>query len=402
MYPIDRGYSPAVTPPVATQATALPTLTPAQAQALAVRYAPILYFHPDERNFLQDPNTFLEQSSLRAEVDLGGDDELSGVGEVSPEELAEIGPENAEADSQLFLDHRDETLGEGIRAGDLDNSKNLYSYSYEADANGGQGAHAITYHLFYAYNDGPPEGVGEIQNHEGDWERVTILLDPQTNQPVEMRYSAHEGDNSVRSGPYIPLEDGRPVVYVGKGSHASYPEPGQWHTDGPGVHDYASDDGIRFDLADQPPVDVAEQPWYGSHVLWGERGTSSEIPDWLPGVGALNGVTTGPTGPSPEKGTVNRGEAREPVSDAESPPPPPSVAERLRDLLPDYDGPVPSLPYLPNLPGLPGLPNLDPRDINLPDIDLPDVDLPHIEIPHIDVPDIDVPDREDLDPRNWF
>lgn len=389
MLPVESGYAPSTTPTLPASATAPAEIPPSQQQLLAERYAPVLYFHPDERNFLQDPNTFLEQSSLRSERDFRGDEEVYGVGEVPAEELAGVDEGNKTADSPLFLDHSDETLGEGIREGDLDNSLNLYSYAFNAEANDGKGAHEITYYLFYAYNDGPPEGIGEVQNHEGDWERVTIQLDPETNQPIEMRYSAHEGDNTLRSGSDIPMEDGRPVVFVGKGSHASYPEPGQWHTDGPGVHDYTSDDGIRFDLSTRPATDVTTQPWYGGYVQWGERGSSSEIPDGLPWVGALNGVTSGPTGPSPGKQGVGDATEREPMSDLESPPEGPSLTDRLRDLLPDYNGPVPDLPNLPDLPDLPDLPNLDPRDLDLPDIDVPDVDVPDV-------------DREDLDPRNWL
>lgn len=394
MLPIETGSFPSTAATLPATVPASTDLSPSQQQALAERYAPILYFHPGERNYLQDPNTFLAQSSLRSERDFRGDETVHDVGEVPAGELAGIGEENQTDDAALFLDHSDETLGEGIREGDLDNSLNLYSYGFNPEANGGKGAHEITYYLFYAYNDGPPEGVGEAQNHEGDWERVTIQLDPQDNQPLEVRYSAHVGDNTLRTGPDIPLEDGRPVVYVGKGSHASYPEPGQWHTDGPGVHDYTSDDGLRFDLSTRPASDVRTQPWYGSYVQWGERGSSSEIPDGLPWVGALNGVTSGPTGPSPGKGSVGDATERQPLSDLESPPDAPSFTDRLRDLLPDHDGPVPSLP---NLPDLPDLPNLDPRDLDMPDLEMPDIDMPDI-----DAPDIDVPDREDLDPRNWF
>lgn len=392
MLPVETGYTPQTGAATPTTLVAAPAeLTPPQQQALAERYAPILYFHPDERNFLQDPNTFLAQSSLREERDFRGDEEVHGVGDVPPEELAGIGEENKTDDSALFLDHSDETLGEGIREGDLANSLNLYSYGFNPQANGGKGAHEITYYLFYAYNDGPPEGIGEVQNHEGDWERVTIQLDPDTNLPLEMRYSAHEGDNTLRTGSGIPMEDGRPVVFVGKGSHASYPEPGQWHTEGPGVHDYTSDDGIRFDLSTRPATDVTTQPWYGGYVQWGERGSSSEIPEGLPWVGALNGVTSGPTGPSPGKQAVGEATERQPLSDLESPPEAPSLSERLRDLLPDYNGPVPDLPSLPDLP-----------DLDLPDIDVPEFDLPDIDVPDIDVPDLDLPDRDDLDPRNWF
>ncbi|MGO1068251.1 Vps62-related protein [Lysobacter sp. CA199] len=263
------------------------TLTPPQQQALAQRYAPILYFHPDEQHFLQDPNTYIQQSSLRQELDWRPDRELHGRGEVPPEELAGIGKGNKDADSQIFLDHGNEDLGDGVRNGDLGNSKNLYQYDAETNT--------ITYHLFYAYNDGPP-GLGDVQNHEGDWEKITVQLDSQM-QPTEVRYSAHNGLQVARSWADAPKEDGRPVSYVGQGSHANYPETGRWATNFPGVDDQARAGGRRFDLSEQPLTDVTEQAWYGGHVLWGERGSASEV-----GIGE----TSGPTGPSPDKGPITQ------------------------------------------------------------------------------------------------
>ncbi len=360
MYPVDSA-SRAVAPPASTEATPPAELSPAQQQALAERYAPVLYFHPDEQNFLQDPNTYLEESSLRQERDFRGDKELHGEGDVPPEELADIGPENADADGQTFLDHSD---SDAARAGDLSNSKNLYQYDTETNT--------VTYFFFYAHNDGPP-GVGDVQNHEGDWERMTVQLDDQY-QPTEVRYSAHEGMDTSRAWADAPQEDGRPVVYVGQGSHASYPETGEWSTNFPGVNDQVSAKGIRFDTAGQPPVDVTTQPWYGSHVLWGERGSLQEFGQ---------GATTGPTGPSPEKG---------PVGDV-----PPAEGDRgptgpERSTSHDEGFSWPPLPGLPSLPDIPGIPDL-PR---LPDIDLPDLPDPRdIDLPDIDVPDIDLPDLPD-------
>jgi len=289
MYPSDiSGPSRQCLPP-AEPVTPAP-LTPVQQQELAQRYAPILYFHPQEENFLQDPNTYIEQSTLRQERDFWGDKELHGLGEVPAHELADIGPDNKDADSQLFLDHQNEELGDGVRDGDLANSKNLYQYDPESNT--------ITYHLFYSYNDGPP-GLGDVQNHEGDWEKITVQLDDHY-QPTAVRYSAHGGLNAERSWADTPKEDGRPVSYVGQGSHANFPETGSWETKAPGIDDSAKSGGVRFDLAGQPAVDVTTQDWYGGHVLWGERGSGQEL-----GIGE----TTGPTGPSADKGPIVAGDA---------------------------------------------------------------------------------------------
>ena len=249
--------------------------------ALAARYAPVLYFHPDEHNFLQDPLTYIDESSLRQELDFRPDRELHGEGDVPPSELATIGAGNQDADSQIFLDHSD-----GKRAGDLDNSVNLYQYD--------PATNTITYHFFYSYNDGPRYGLGGAQNHEGDWEKITIQLDA-NYQPTEVRYSDHDGMDIARSWADAPKENGRPVSYVAQGSHANYPEPGRWETGFPGADDAARADGIRFDLAGRPPVDVTQESYYGGYALWGERGSLQEFG---------SGITTGPTGPSATKGPI--------------------------------------------------------------------------------------------------
>jgi hypothetical protein len=313
MFPSDVGFRPSpIRPPQTasrTQSTApaqcqpRPALTAPQQQTLAQRFAPVLYFHPDEKRFLQSPMTFIEQSTLREERDLGwkvwqgsGDREVHGLGDVPPEALSGIGPGNRTADDQLFLDHQNEALGDEVRTGDLDNSQLLYEYDAETKT--------ITYHLFYAYNDGPP-GVGTVQNHEGDWERITVQLDDRY-QPTAVRYSAHNGLDVERSWAQAPKEDGRPVAYVAQGSHANYPAPGSWTTNAPFIDDKASSRGLRFDLADRPAVDVTRETYYGGYVLWGERGSAAEA-----------GVTdtSGPTGPSADKGPITDADrSREPAS----------------------------------------------------------------------------------------
>ena len=264
-------------------------LTEAEQRALALQYAPILYFHPDEENFLQDPMTYIDQSTLRQERDFWPDKELYGLGKVPPGALAQIPESNESADGQKFLDHQNEELGDGIRKGDLNNSKNLYQYD--------PATNTLTYHFFYAYNNGPP-GLGDAQNHEGDWEKITIQLDSNF-QPTEVRYSAHSTLDISRKWSEAPLEDGRPVVYVGKGSHANFPEEGKWATEFFLVKDIA-DRGQRFDLATRPAIDITTEPYFGTGVLWGERGTLQEL---------RQGFTTGPQGPGEP---ITKGQPREP------------------------------------------------------------------------------------------
>jgi len=74
----------------------------------------------------------------------------------------------------------------------------------------------LQYWFFYLFNDWE-------NDHEGDWEMITIELD-ENNEPERIGYSRHHsGEVREWSDPEIEIKDGtHPVIYVGLGSHASY------------------------------------------------------------------------------------------------------------------------------------------------------------------------------------
>ena len=97
----------------------------------------------------------------------------------------------------------------------------------------------LQYWFFYFYNDynliGPFIHAGL---HEGDWEMIQIRL--RADEPDLAVYCQHAGSTTRdwRQVDTLPGGD-RPIVYVARGSHASYFEPGtQWtghwfdHADG--------------------------------------------------------------------------------------------------------------------------------------------------------------------------
>ena len=166
--------------------------TPAQ---LLARYAPILVLHPDER--------------------------------FQPEQV-----EGYLADSDLVAGHYDQRLCKSI-----DGTAALACYA-DADA-----AHAeppavygavsrrgnriaLEYWLFYAFDlYSPTDPPGEFwQDHEADWEAVTVLLD-ETQRPLVVGTSRHCG-GTRRDWAKVRKQGGRPLVYVALGSHANYFGPG--------------------------------------------------------------------------------------------------------------------------------------------------------------------------------
>jgi len=105
----------------------------------------------------------------------------------------------------------------------------------------------LQYWFFYIYNDWKRDIQG-VNNHEGDWEMVVVELN-QDQTPLRVGYSQHR-----KIIPKIPLirggevkdwedlvgsqnieDETHPVIYVARGSHASYPESGDWNSESGGI-----------------------------------------------------------------------------------------------------------------------------------------------------------------------
>jgi hypothetical protein len=134
----------------------------------------------------------------------------------------------------------------------------------------------ITYWLFYAFNS------KDDDQHEGDWERVSVRFDSHA-QPKRVAYYAHTGRPRVCAfGDVKRVANRHPVVFSAVGSHASYPSTGEFRIGAPGKIDHADGRGARWRTwvagVRSPAV-----PWYGFGGAWGARGSDS--------------TTTGPAGP---------------------------------------------------------------------------------------------------------
>lgn len=166
----------------------------------------------------------------------------------------------------------------------------------------------ITYWLFYAYSLPPgPDEVLRYFAHEGDWERLSVLVrrvDDGLWEPESVRYHFHEENrdvpwNAVRvAGDEIHRRATHPVAYVARNSHATYPRAGEYEeeirvADGRIVS--ASDSAMACPDCPQWRTwhmlrDAKRQPWYGFGGAWGKPGPDSS--------------RTGPLGPSKRKSLV--------------------------------------------------------------------------------------------------
>lgn len=117
----------------------------------------------------------------------------------------------------------------------------------------------LQYFFFYYYNDFPigPRGG----DHEGDWELAQIKLDPQAI-PVYAVYM-HHGKASKCVWRKVNTVGSRPIVYVARGSHASYFRAGAHGND-------AYNDGDKHrNISHFRPISNSATPWINWPGFWG-------------------------------------------------------------------------------------------------------------------------------------
>lgn len=293
--------------------------------------APILILPGGNVNLPADPTDFIAEAQLIKDNGIGENYRWGGSPFGNEDEIigdntdANLAPnftpgELTGLDSDYYLDVNHETIT-NIGSEDA-------PVFYQADINGDPPR--VSYHVFYPFNDGP---YG--QNHEGDFETVTVHLNPDTLQPQYISYSAH---GEVKS---IPYEDapkdpitGQPQVFVAGGSHANFDAPGSYKTkvpysigistgwgdvtiaSDPNLQDHtamdvngdglinSNDGAVVVDTSDQLESATAQE-WYPEDGVegpkYGEQGNFA-LNDVTPVVGLPGLGSDGPTGLSGDKG----------------------------------------------------------------------------------------------------
>ena len=256
------------------------------------RYEPVLRFTQGELFFPMPVESYLEKCSLWRSGGRGrrAPEQLCAPGELTPARLAEL---SASPERDLWLRFVERSLGwrelrawrrdagrarlakgshrfaaVGLLGRLIDAALRLSllvrgrvpggtaaaaqrSYRSGADPPAGSGADAgscpyygrvsrdrgfvaLQYWYFYAMNDWRST-FGGVNDHEADWEQVTIFLpdppDPSA-RPAWVAFSSHDevGDDLRRRSddPDLEWQDTHPVVYVGAGSHSGACLPGDY------------------------------------------------------------------------------------------------------------------------------------------------------------------------------
>jgi len=171
---------------------------------IAEKYAPILYFEQGEMCYPVDVSYHMDNSYL---YQFTGDEPL--LIDESPSDLTL----SAYVTSDYYLDNMLGTTDDENIIQDYQNKLSTLGYRVYCNIHQSGGTTVVQYWMFYAFNK------GELNQHEGDWEMVQIVLSGGT--PTDVMYSQHHGGqratwNQVeRDGDHIK-------VYVARGSHANY------------------------------------------------------------------------------------------------------------------------------------------------------------------------------------
>jgi len=142
----------------------------------------------------------------------------------------------------------------------------------------------LQYWFFYAYN---PWGAYEfgINTHEGDWEMVSIFLEPQGEEliPRYAAYSAHHdsGDKVTRVWDEVEKIGNHPIVYVALGSHANYFESGlHFRKELPGLVDVTTPYGRHIGPGQDTEWDEPFILEDGNLPLWADNYDGRWGADW--------------------------------------------------------------------------------------------------------------------------
>jgi hypothetical protein len=175
-------------------------------------------------------------------------------------------------------DYRDQYVR--LRTTHRELNNRIYGRAVEAN-----GRLWLQYWFWYFYNDYQLAlGAG---THEGDWEMIQLRIHQDREEPDVAVYAQHR-HGEKRNWEGVEKVDGSPdtpVVYVARGSHASYFESGFHQTEG--WYDVA--DGKRKSPAlELEIVKHVEHAWMGWPGRWGDTAPSDH------GTGIEQSSPTGP------------------------------------------------------------------------------------------------------------
>lgn len=212
-------------------------------EELMRKYEPFLFFHKEdiykELFYPMDVEDYISKCSLWYDLLGTKDEKLKNEGDMDSELLATLGRNVSDSD-KLYLKFVEKYHPSDMRPVYKDfhwnhvqdalveylNTFSKCTYYFRQFIEPDYGYLVLQYWFFYAFNSWGAYSFG-WNTHEGDWESITLFLDPITQVPIYVAYSAHhnKGDEVRKRWEEIRKTGTHPNVFVALGSHANYFEP---------------------------------------------------------------------------------------------------------------------------------------------------------------------------------
>ena len=228
-----------------------------QDEALARRFAPVLYFEHDETCYPVGVAYFVQHSELYR---------LSSLGPVLVNATPTLAYLGAYTDSSYYLDNQLGTIADNGIINDYQAYRASLGYTVYAHVVTNGRNIIIQYWFFYVFNP------GDLNRHEADWEMAQIQV--QGSTPSIAMYSQHqEGQRAAWS--LVEADGDHMKVYVARGSHASYFRSFSGKL---GVaSDSVRDNGLVLQPTDYTIEVLDNQSWLSYGGSWGWAGGNQSV-----------------------------------------------------------------------------------------------------------------------------
>lgn len=259
---------------------------------------PKLVYDREERFFADGPATFVENTFAEGPSDAyatrllrsEGDEVIASANHAQADRLLTVDYLRTDAypSGDVVLD--DDYLEAGVEW--VADARRAHAAGTSANqifgrvAPSSRGGHWLQYWFFYfasvkgipsIRSASGPLGVGL---HPADWEMIQLRVPDEARTATEATFAAHNYAFAVDPA-LEDWKDGVPCVFIGLGSHASYPRPGVWRNlSEPGFSLWSrlDDRCIPGPFASRPPLDVIgedEPSWVSWPGRWGHGGPRS-------------------------------------------------------------------------------------------------------------------------------
>jgi hypothetical protein len=189
--------------------------TPAGDTALALKFRPRLLFDAKERWRPIDVDRFLAEPGHAVCPATGACTPLTSLAQLTPA-IDHLDLRGTRADGRDATAPDLATCAKSLPTlfdCDEDGRSVIYAHVVRAGAR-----IAIDYWWFLRYN------AFSLDEHEGDWEGVTVIVDRAGTRVLDVHFAAHNDVWRYDAG--VPsIVGGRVKVYLARGDHAAYPRP---------------------------------------------------------------------------------------------------------------------------------------------------------------------------------